>query len=333
MPDTFAHLLCANKTLNRLPEGLSSLLSDHRDAYLIGAQGPDLFYYHRFYGPSHGRSFQTGLTLHKTGIGSFFENAEGLLARARKTAPDAYPVLFAYLAGFLTHYALDRISHPFVCFHSGLYNESDPSSRPYKYSHKRFESILDTLLCKRETLPLGAMRHYTFFSTEKTRDRLIDRFLKETIHRSHGLNLSFFHFDQAVRDMRIGLRLLRDATALKRKALHVLETLTCDGHFYSPLLYPSLETDVLDFANEKGAEWHNPFDPCTTSTVNYYELFENAVEESILFIKSLETCVLNDSPAPLLSLVREISYATGTDWRTPFSKAAFRIVFDCPVSL
>jgi hypothetical protein len=57
---------------------------------------------------------------------------------------------FAYLAGFVSHCALDRAAHPYVYSMTGFDHNGNLTS-PYNEYHRRFEADMDTLLCKQFT--------------------------------------------------------------------------------------------------------------------------------------------------------------------------------------
>ena len=95
MPDYFTHYLAAAEIFRRLDKNSRDTLSRDGDLYLLGAQGPDVFF---FYGLSV--KHNPGRMLHRADAAQLFS------ALMRGNA--------AYCAGWATHYALDCTVHPFV---------------------------------------------------------------------------------------------------------------------------------------------------------------------------------------------------------------------------
>lgn len=95
MPDYFTHYLAAAEIFRRLDKNSKDTLSRDGDLYLLGAQGPDVFF---FYGLSV--KHNPGRMLHRAVAAQLFS------ALMRGNA--------AYCAGWATHYALDCTVHPAV---------------------------------------------------------------------------------------------------------------------------------------------------------------------------------------------------------------------------
>lgn len=106
MPSSYAHLRFGEEVLPRLPELLRPAAQKHRKLYDLGTHGPDIFFFFR-----PGLPTRTGALAHDYHHGSsksFFCS----IARRLRLSPGEEGR--AYLAGLLSHYALDSVCHPFV---------------------------------------------------------------------------------------------------------------------------------------------------------------------------------------------------------------------------
>ncbi|MBR2572026.1 MAG: zinc dependent phospholipase C family protein [Clostridia bacterium] len=101
MPDIIVHTGMGREVLSRLGLRLNA------DVYRFGLLGPDPFLFYRFYVPPfwHAANRYSSV-MHRERTGDFLA---ALALRCREE-----PELFAYLAGFLCHYALDSAAHPFI---------------------------------------------------------------------------------------------------------------------------------------------------------------------------------------------------------------------------
>lgn len=103
MPTTFAHDLFGKNVYKKLPEDMRQLIRKHGELYRIGLHGPDILFY---YGFGKNRVNQLGVQLHAQIAAPFFEKGAAL---ARED--DA---LLAYLLGFVCHFMLDSVCHPYI---------------------------------------------------------------------------------------------------------------------------------------------------------------------------------------------------------------------------
>ena len=101
MPDIVVHTNFGAKVARRL-----ELDVDH-DIYRFGLLGPDPYLFYHFYmKPFSNRVNRYSSVMHREHTGDF-------LTELAKRAKDDEAV-FAYLAGFLCHYALDSDTHPYI---------------------------------------------------------------------------------------------------------------------------------------------------------------------------------------------------------------------------
>jgi hypothetical protein len=126
-------------------KALEKLTRDYRRAFVLGCQGPDIFYHSQRRRPV---ALEYGSLLHRRGCGIF---TAGLL---RMGLPDPPPseddvrshrrekgiqAAGAYALGFMSHAVLDRFCHPYIVYKTyGL----DRGFHPF------FERIIDVLMLK-----------------------------------------------------------------------------------------------------------------------------------------------------------------------------------------
>ena len=106
MPSSYAHLRFGGESLSRLPELFRTAAQNHRKLYDLGTHGPDIFFFFRPGIP--GRTGGLGHDYHHGNTKSFF----GSIGRRLRLSPSQEG--YAYLAGLLSHYALDSQCHPYV---------------------------------------------------------------------------------------------------------------------------------------------------------------------------------------------------------------------------
>lgn len=128
MPSAYAHYTFGKKVYAELPLPVKRLISQNRQAYSIGLQGPDiLFYYHPWGKNSISR---TGSQLHHQLAAGFFEEGR------RRFSETGNVILFSYLLGFVCHFMLDSSCHPYI----------GEKVEERKTTHHEIESEFDRML-------------------------------------------------------------------------------------------------------------------------------------------------------------------------------------------
>lgn len=287
MPAVIAHDLFARRVCARLKQGRDGApLSADAAIVQVGAQGPDLLYFHRVFpwqpGPSYARY---GLRLHHISPRRLFDTCAAVM----RGDPQMAAVGQSLVAGWLCHYALDRTVHPFVLYWQQVLQEEQPryARRPNFY-HYRIESALDTL-----TLRWESGRFVADFSLPRVlpprddrREAAIGRFLSLVLYRLFELPPDPGHAALAVGDMRLAMRCMNDPHQLRRRLVfRPLETAAMCGHVASSLLRPAMADD-WDYANRARRIWHYPDDPERTSSQTYAELYEEAADEAVQMVRT-----------------------------------------------
>lgn len=116
MPSAITHQLVAEEAEKLLPEGLQHIIERAPDEYFLGCQGPDLFFFYRIGNKSE---YNLGKFLHRSRPYDVFRFFARLLSGEQSARFPAYSDedrtrAFAYILGYIAHYATDSTFHPFV---------------------------------------------------------------------------------------------------------------------------------------------------------------------------------------------------------------------------
>ena len=115
MPDFTTHHIVGQQVIPALPRdtSLAQAVRQYEAAYHWGLQGPDLLFYTKPVSLKRTVPHCASL-LHKCS-GTLILTAAWHFIASRKQESD-YPILQAYLAGFVCHYMVDSIVHPYIYF-------------------------------------------------------------------------------------------------------------------------------------------------------------------------------------------------------------------------
>lgn len=202
MPCIYAHDTFGKKVARQLPENLQHIIKQYPEEFRIGLQGPDfLFFYHPLIKL---RTNQIGYWQHGQTMSAFLKSTLPFL-RKRGTNHGTY----AYLLGFICHFALDRECHSYVI----------PKSEQPGYNHLVMENEFDRYLLRKDGfLPI------TFPVWEIIPD---NKEISEAIfHAYRPLHLSKKKIRRALKGMRFYKRLLTCGYSLKRFLIRLLMKIT-----------------------------------------------------------------------------------------------------------
>lgn len=156
MPAIYAHLRFGREVEKVLPAPFKTLLSDYPEAFALGTQGPDILFYHHPMKKNDIR--KRGTYLHTLSGERFFAEQAKKLTNTDEELERVLSengALAAYLCGFLCHYTLDTLCHPFIDANS---NEA--------VSHGKIESELDKYFLRKDGKPIRGYNTATPISGE-----------------------------------------------------------------------------------------------------------------------------------------------------------------------
>ena len=133
MPASYTHAVYGEMVLNKLDPETKKRITPYLDLYNIGLHGPDILF---FYKPVQSNPVKKlGYDMHNLPAREFFEQARKKITES--SDPDA---ALAYILGFINHFVLDSLCHPFI------YQHQDETG----LSHSEIESEWDRELMVRQ---------------------------------------------------------------------------------------------------------------------------------------------------------------------------------------
>lgn len=278
MPACITHYQFALRVISNLKK-LGVKIPD-ADMALIGAQGPDIFFFHRVFPWEIGKSHtDVGLRLHRGSPARLFEGFRDVL----NSRQSDYDAVLSYILGFFCHYAIDRAAHPYIYCAQERLAEHDPGygKKPIQY-HFRIESALDTIILRRETGRLISKFDLTSVLPKNNNScyEKVGIIYHELLSRIYGIIIPAELLARAPGDMRHALFFMNDKKMLRQKLIfRPLERLTGLGHIATSLLRP-LDAGDWDYANLAHAEWAYPHDKNITSNYSFFDVYNLAVAEA-----------------------------------------------------
>lgn len=153
MPAVYAHKRFGERVFEFLPLPLKQAFAPYKDCFLLGLEGPDIFFYHQPFKPNETR--KRALQMHYDSAKDFFISASKKIIEHSPQNPEN-TALSAYTAGFICHFTLDNACHP------RIYELEDTG-----VSHGRIESELDKYILRKEGKRVFGENHSKHFKATK----------------------------------------------------------------------------------------------------------------------------------------------------------------------
>lgn len=282
MPAFSTHYLFAKEMMEDLQRAADFPLN--KDAVLIGTQGPDIFFFHR------ALPWQKGKTLRKAGSAMHRAKCGEILDCFRRCCDQKKDnsVAKSYVYGFILHYALDRICHPYIYFVQNRITQKFPKLNAHSV-HNMIELSLDSVL-------LNEKEHCESPKAYRTENMIIftEAELRETAQVIASAGKLFAPYEitaqdaaTAIKDTRAAQRLLYDSSGRKEKFLKHAERLffPLTGNFR---ISAFLRTDDLEkaikYVNMNNRNWRSPFSG-ERRNESFTQLFELAKTDAANMIR------------------------------------------------
>ena len=290
MPDVAVHAAFGREVLASLPEEVREYLIP--EPYTFALFGPDVWF---MYKPWHRREGR-GRRMHTGKPGLFLTT---LLCRAESSAS---PVeMFSYLSGFLCHYALDSIAHPYIIYVTA-------EERVFPRSHMSLEHALDVVQFRRdgyenEKHPVTE-HYYPRLRLPETLRQDLDAVFEDV----YGWKNCWSALNRSCRRYRLCYRVLENPRGLAaRIARRTKRDVLCS------LAYSESQFHSLDPENTEHRVWKHPFDPDQSFTDSFPELREKAGQFALQLIDAAYRLVRygEGSVESISELIGNNSYLSG----------------------
>lgn len=281
MPALICHYLHAQQVLRAYIQSGGAPVD--KDAFLWGAQGPDFLY------ASFSLPKRRNLGLRKLGLRMHKENPLPLFRAIREYTiqhPDDSTAR-SYFLGFLCHYSLDRICHPFVYAQIEALRSHYPKVKD-SFLHGQIETSLDIILLRyeSETLPTEFNLKKAYPNNELVEKNIASLYVY-VLQNVYQLEYSERDILRTEKYCRFLTGLQNDRTGLKKQFFCSLERKR--GRFLLSCLFRGvMEDDGFDYANILLSSWRYPLNSPTEHTQSFLQLFKASIDESLMFLQEID---------------------------------------------
>lgn len=309
MPGLITNYLFGERTFQSLsPNYLKEIIRKKPNAYRMGLQGPDIFFY---YLSSYGRSRKNNIcdVLHEKNTGEFIDN---MLDYTIILDAQDREICLAYISGFLCHYALDSHTHPYLRYRVEQDLNTHPERRSISFYYRRIETMMDTLLLKRlNHMEPSQLNLEALVSLSKKDRKNIADCLLYALRTTYHYHMSRKTLIQVLRSVRSTCIFLQTNPQMRRRLVHFFEKRLPLTSSKTCFIYPEYQGDPEDYLNEMKRTWYSGND-LTARNESFYELLNDANIFSNQILEALDDYLAWHGDRENLSqIIGSNSYYTG----------------------
>lgn len=263
-----------------------------RQAFLLGAQGPDFLYYHRA-----APVIMRGKPLRSLGVQMHSIKSDTLFSKFAQycTLHPKDKIARSYAAGFLCHFLLDADAHPYVYAKQAQIIEDEHVKHLQSCVHFRIEHALDAIMLSKIDKLSPAFFDY---STAVTNDeRILSGCAKITayvINSQMSVHVTPQQLIQGYRDLLKVQQLSCDGSGIKHALVSGVEFVAMCPRTFSSFVRTKRTDDAEDYANFSHRLWHNPFDEHDVGMVcDFTQLFSQSCENSAEIVNEYLSAIGN----------------------------------------
>lgn len=261
---------------------LKSIIYNNQNAYKLGLQGPDIFFYDipTVLSPY---TLNIGTYMHEKKIKDFFHTY--ILKLSLLYGKD-FDIGLSYLSGLLCHYSLDAHVHPYVYSRTGYSPDQLDSKRNTFSSHVTIEALIDKhLLKKRKDLLPSQFYPYKTINLSTKELNVIANLMCDSINETYNCYQSKgkktnittpTRIKNAITSMKFEVMFLHDKYGNRKKQFHQVENILKKDSILSSLIVNDTLRDWFDACNINHTTWRNPWDKSIKSNASFFDLYAKA---------------------------------------------------------
>lgn len=298
MPEAYTHLRCAQAGAQQ-----AHIRPEDWVAFAAGANGPDVFFSYRCWLPAARRGQDLpalASRLHKQNTGTFLRN---LLDRA------VTPAQRSYAMGYLTHYAVDTMLHPYV---AAVTAPGEVYDQPG--GHGYMEAALDSFVHQQDVGDGAVYVRDCFPRVTGARLAQLGVLLQNTLRDTYDLDVTREALADTFHHTWYWRRMFVSRLGIKRGFFWLVESFVGGRGHITGHMTPAHLKGIGEEAPKKLPDiWQNPFNGETVNR-DLFELLEQAEQRSAAYLLAAQEYWQHRlTPEQLGRILGSMSYDTGLE--------------------
>lgn len=317
MPGYDTHYLFGVHSYRKMTDGTitKKCINSYRGTYTLGLLGPDIFFYYATEVVAARKNI--GSLMHTTKTDLFFKNMITYIDIHRGAARD---IAISYLCGFLSHYTLDCICHPYVYWMTDYLHKD----RNYLEKHFRFESDMDISLLAsyKKTTPYEFMKNSSFDLNSMEMAVICDMLFFAIRSTYHDSRITRPGIKMAIYSLQKEQKIIRIASEKVTRIIGRASDMLGNKRYLAPFIPDGNDIRNEDPLNHAHKRWRNPWDTARSSTDSVPDMLNKAQKRFALTMFLLDNYLdpdVNSRSAykSLIAFIGSKSYHSGLNCRIP----------------
>lgn len=296
MPGFITHYLYGVKTYHVLENFyLKSMIKEHLSSYLLGLQGPDMYFFYipSFIDKNHPN---IGSLMHSSHVQEVFSNyldlLEDLPNQKKYTIQDTH-IAVSYFAGFICHYILDCVCHPYI-YGRTHYEPNQLEELHYYASHRALETQLDSLMLHHiKKMPPCSFSRASHLKKYHHPASILTNLLSSCINLSFSeANISPKELRSVFRSAKLECSILDDKWGIKKPIIEKIESKTVEFNLISSLMSDKTIPENEDILNLSHQYWYSPWEPDTKRNDSFFDLFQKSLHVSHQYLSLFQNYII-----------------------------------------
>lgn len=299
MPRAISHYLFAMDCLDELDINTKKIINDNFYMYLLGCQGPNFFnYYNDFSFFNNKNISQINSLIHNKKINLFLRNMI-MYSKNKESLKYIFNddnfsnICISYIYGYLTHYVLDKESHPYI------YSLQKNLRSKYKYRssialHKSLETHIDSLLLlKFKKLKPYEFKDYLNINLSSHELIILSDMYSYLINSVYEKNISINDIKKSFNTFKKVENKINSSPKLLSKLYLSVKNKTSKKSFINNEIYSNYKYCVNDLLNENHNKWVDPFSK-KEYNFSYLDIYKNSLYVYIDLVNYLNLYLDNE---------------------------------------
>ncbi|MEF9992045.1 MAG: zinc dependent phospholipase C family protein [Romboutsia sp.] len=325
MPGSISHYLFAKDCLSKLDnKRVKNIINDNLDIYILGAQGPNFFDYDNYLPLISDKNLSMFSNLiHCKNINDFFANMisysnDNSCIRHIFNTNNFKNITISYIYGFLCHYTLDKLTHPYI--YSLQFDLSDKYTKRHPKSlHKSIETHIDILLLKKfKSLHPWQFDEYLNINLNSDELLIICDMYKFLMEKVYGKSISYDDVSKSINLFIKSEQKLKSSNKLLALPYVSVKKVVSKNSFADSKAYLNHKYCINDLLNTKNNSWENPFS-YIKSNYSFIDIYMTSIDYCLDLINCLDFYFNNEKTiSEVLSKINDKSFFTNQDWRLDY---------------
>ena len=302
MPSCTTHFIHSNEVYKILNKETQKDIEENKQIYNLFAQSHDYFYY------SFNKEIKDiGFNGHHYYTRDFLIN---IIKYIKDNNLQENKQTLCCLYGYITHYVLDSICHPYIFYKTGVYRHNKETKK-YKGLHAKMENDIDSIYYEKYYNKKYRTCNISKDVIGKPKwNKELSDLIDDVYYKTYEVKNANKKLIKCIKQAKKTTTLIqKDTTGLKVHILKIVE-LILHNQLSS---YSNNHKTNEDFLNNRHKRWNNPCFKDMTSNKSFDDLFEEATKKATKIIEAAHNYLFHKKSIKTLNIITNLDYASGID--------------------